>query len=648
MSRKSYFIIVLILVCVAALVLVILSPHIRSGFIISTIEDSDTFSKRGVNYNIEVNPENECTITCSGSELTQTITSNLKERRNSITTITLNGSFTSIEEKAFYGFSGLEEITIPEGVEEIGAEAFEWCDSLKSITIPSTIKTIGASAFCNCENLGSIVIPEGVETIQKETFEACRGLTSISLPSSLKHIDDQAFFGCERLQNIQIPTALETLGRNVFLSCSSLACNLYNNAYYLGNTMNPHLILLGLADNNAKECIVHEDTKIISSFAFSGQDSDEIGYRGVQDIVDLIGSAFSGTTKDEETILAHDCTNKLQRVVLPEGLKSIGYAAFVNCKQLVSVNIPSTVSIIDVNTFAYCSSLMSILIPSSIGDVKSDAFAHCPKLCEVVNLSNNTISIGKEMNGFNGDEDYPLVIYKTATFTSKITQDANGFVLYNDGEDISIINYVGDSKEPTIPSNATKIASIAFESCDIERIVIPGNIKTIREGAFAMSPSLQSVVISDGVENIEGSIFYNCTALKEVDFQNNQTRIPEKMFAECVGLTAFTIPSSIETIDKNAFEGCQNLESVELIGNIKYVKSEAFKGCIKLNFIRISKTIKNINEDAFLNCKKLNKIYFNGTAAEFKLVYYSPSADKTVRVWADDADNFDANIKIGA
>ena len=57
------------------------------------------------------------------------------------------------------------DVTIPEGITEIGSYAFDHCTGLASVTIPEGVRSIGEMAFRCCKKLKSIAIPEGVTKI---------------------------------------------------------------------------------------------------------------------------------------------------------------------------------------------------------------------------------------------------------------------------------------------------------------------------------------------------------------------------------------------------------------------------------------------------------------------------------------------------
>ena len=64
------------------------------------------------------------------------------------------------------------------------------CNSLTSITIPNSVTSIGGRAFSNCTGLTSVTIPNSVTSIGGGAFRDCNRLTSIickaTTPPSIK------------------------------------------------------------------------------------------------------------------------------------------------------------------------------------------------------------------------------------------------------------------------------------------------------------------------------------------------------------------------------------------------------------------------------------------------------------------------------
>ena len=96
-------------------------------------------------------------------------------------------NITHIATPAFSGREGLEFISIPEGVVDIGNCSFRGCKDLKTIKLPSTITHVGYDTFDHCPVLTSIVIPNGT----REKFEKLLPHYKNKLVEQQKHGDGQ-------------------------------------------------------------------------------------------------------------------------------------------------------------------------------------------------------------------------------------------------------------------------------------------------------------------------------------------------------------------------------------------------------------------------------------------------------------------------
>ena len=72
-----------------------------------------------------------------------------------------------------------------------------------------------------------------------------------------------------------------------------------------------------------------------------------------------------------------------EKVVIPDGVTSIGYCAFCYCYSLASITIPGSVTIIKAWTFQDCKSLSKITIPNGVTFIEDFAFSCCKSLASI-------------------------------------------------------------------------------------------------------------------------------------------------------------------------------------------------------------------------------------------------------------------------
>ena len=73
-------------------------------------------------------------------------------------------------------------------------------------------------------------------------------------------------------------------------------------------------------------------------------------------------------------------SDSVKKIVIENGITTIGNETFYGCEALTSVAIPDSVTSIGRYAFAYCSKLESITIPDSVISIDSMAFSQCRNL----------------------------------------------------------------------------------------------------------------------------------------------------------------------------------------------------------------------------------------------------------------------------
>ena len=125
--------------------------------------------------------------------------------------------------------TGLESITIPDSVREIGTRAFTGCKNLKTVELPTgvelylsafslsglesielkDVKLQGHFIFYVCEQLKSVTIKGDTTVIPDWTFKDCIDLTHVELPEALKQIGPDVFYGCKKLRKINFAGTMD-------------------------------------------------------------------------------------------------------------------------------------------------------------------------------------------------------------------------------------------------------------------------------------------------------------------------------------------------------------------------------------------------------------------------------------------------------
>ena len=266
---------------------------------------------------------------------------------------------------------------------------------------------------------------------------------------------------------------------------------------------------------------------------------------------------------------AHNNSN-VKKVVIEDGVTSIGNQAFPFCQKLASVTIPDSVTSIGYGAFYNCSSLTNIVIPNSVTSIGNSVFERCSNLSNIT-LSNNITSIG---SGAFTD---------CSSLTSITIPDSVTSIGGNAFSDCRSLTSI------TIPDKVTSIEYAAFDGCSrLTSITIPDSITSIGDFAFRYCKSLPSITIPDSVPSIGNYAFFDCSSLTSITIPDSVTSIGNSAFRYCKNLPSITIPDSVTSIGNYAFAYCKNLPSITIPDSVTSIGELAFSDCTSLQTISLS------------------------------------------------------------
>ncbi len=111
---------------------------------------------------------------------------------------------TIIADDVFSGRVELSSVSIPDTVTDIGSFVFDGCYSLKTVRLPSGLQNMWQYAFAR-SGIEQISIPEGVRNIVPFTFFRCPRLRRVEIPKTVTEIYANAFKDCPNLTEVILP-----------------------------------------------------------------------------------------------------------------------------------------------------------------------------------------------------------------------------------------------------------------------------------------------------------------------------------------------------------------------------------------------------------------------------------------------------------
>lgn len=414
-----------------------------------------------------------------------------------------------IAESAFLGCTNLTSVTVPSSVVNIGPKAFASTDNLtdiqvesgnpaylsengilynadqtvllrypegkkdRTLTIPANLRCFGFSAvdsnsylnriewnavnftdfsyniFPEWPYVSTLVIGEGVEHIPAYLCNKfSSSLRSLTIPSTVTSVGQDAFAGCGNF-TVYKNYSLQYLPESFIENSPNLEELVYPaiGFAYLGTDQ--------LVSTKLKSLIVHTpftDSSIYDRLIkFLSIQQNTLTYIDIEIL----------TTNDYQYV-PDKCFLDfalLETAKLPNGLISIGYRAFENCRVLQEFTIPASVTEIGESAFENCRSLSALHFGGSTEEQADDPATLQCALQRIGNWAFYNCSLLQELN---------------------------------------------------IPEGVTEIGNAAFYGCShLEDLVLPSSLQTIGDYGFSDCSNLERITVNAAIPPvIEANTFY--------------------------------------------------------------------------------------------------------------------------------------------
>lgn len=264
-------------------------------------------------------------------------------------------------------------------------------------------------------------------------------------------------------------------------------------------------------------------------------------------------SAFAGCTA-------------LLNIDIPSSVQEIDSLTFSGCTNLSSVQLHKGLKVIKNNAFERCG-LTSVNVPEGVTSIGYNAFCDC-KMLSVVKFPTTLVSLSKCLLGTSYYDD-PKNWYDN--------------VLYVDGYCLAVKMVNGSAPNTiTVKSGTTLLADSVFNDSSIKTVVLPMGLKYIGEMAFNIA-GISTINIPSSVIKIGAKAFAGCKSLTSITggsatytVKDNCIieRTTKKLIAVCKNCIIPT-DGAVQTIGSGVFSN-MGISSIVLPASVTAVEDGAF------------------------------------------------------------------------
>lgn len=425
-------------------------------------------------------------------------------------------------------------------------------------------------------------------------------VTSVVAESGVTSIAYEAFNWLENMTSVTIPKTVTSIGYNAFMR----DCDALTTINYAGTTSQWKKISSTLSLPLATKVVCSNGTV---TPALSGKCGKNVSYSISDDgVLTISGTGAMNNFTYERNISDcpwHGVRYALKKIVVEDGVTSIGSYAFSFDVHVTDVTLPSSLKTIGNDAFWGCYGLTSVVIPEGVTSIGAYAFALCSAI--------KTITVPASTTKF-GDHAFDTGEYYDGNYHTQLTDIYYGGSMgqwYDAGGGDAALTDV------TVHFNGTTGDTIDGGTCGDNafwKLDKDYTLTIYGTGAMYDYPT------GDGDSwwtdwNLPWKYCYDM--IRRVVVEEGVTYLGVESLSKLRNATALSLPSSLISIGRAALCGFGGTEIV-VPDKVTSIGDFAFNDCDNLQTITLPAGLQSIGF-CFIECDTLETINFKGTMEQW-------------------------------
>lgn len=418
-------------------------------------------------------------------------------------------------------------------------------------------------------------------------------ITTIEVESGVTSIGRNAFSWLPSLTSVSIPTSVKTIGLDAFAYSDNLTDITYAGAKSTWQSGPGKAITLPL------KTVVHCSNGNNILPPTSGKCGTNVSYTisddGVMTISGKGAMANYTYSGDTSTCPWHNVRWAINKVVVENGVTSIGSYAFSFDLSVTDVTLPNSLKTIGRNAFWGCYGLTSVVIPEGVTTIGAYAFAQCTAM-ETITVPASATELGDRAfitwEYYDGSYHFALTdIYYGGS--RQQWYDAGG----GDAALVDVpVHFNGNTGDTIDGGQCGDHASWKVDKAGTLTISGTGDMYDYYpdDNDYSTSPwgnlDVKKIDVQEGITSIGAYAFYWLENATEVSLPSTLTTIGQDALC-AIGVSSLVIPDNVVSIGDFAFNGCDNLKTITLPAGLQSI-GFCFIECDTLETINFKGTME--------------------------------------------------------